>query len=112
MSLNATAFGQFTRLSLIVISGLISVSALAGEVIVNRSSESVDAFAVRDQVLKDFEWQESLRRQQQIQILQALPLGCITVMKPYRYFTCGEHHYRPYHYQQRELYIEVDRPSQ
>ncbi|MGE6436514.1 hypothetical protein [Shewanella baltica] len=112
MSLNATAVGQFTRLSLIVISGLISVSALAGEVIVNRSSEPVDAFAVRDQVLKDFEWQESLRRQQQIQILQALPLGCITVMKPYRYFTCGEHHYRPYHYQQRELYIEVDRPSQ
>lgn len=112
MSLNATAVGQFTRLSLIVISGLISVSALAGEVIVNRSSESVDAFAVRDQVLKDFEWQESLRRQQQIQILQALPLGCIIVMKPYRYFTCGEHHYRPYHYQQRELYIEVDRPSQ
>ncbi|MDR9764633.1 hypothetical protein RJP56_01005 [Shewanella baltica] len=112
MSLNATAVGQFTRLSLIVISGLISVSALAGEVIVNRSSESVDAFVVRDQVLKDFEWQESLRRQQQIQILQALPLGCITVMKPYRYFTCGEHNYRPYHYQQRELYIEVDRPSQ
>ena len=37
MSLNATAVGQFTRLSLIVISGLISVSALAGEVIVNRS---------------------------------------------------------------------------
>jgi len=112
MNLNIKTIGQFSRLSLIVISGWISVSAFAGEVIVNRSSEPVDAFAVRDQVLKDFEWQESLRRQQQIQILQALPSGCVTVMKPYRHFTCGEHNYRPYDYQQRELYIEVDRPSQ
>ena len=112
MSLNIKTIGQFLRLSLIVISGWISVSAFAGEVIVNRSSEPFDAFAVRDQVLKDFEWQESLRRQQQIQILQALPSGCVTVMKPYRHFTCGEHNYRPYDYQQRELYIEVDRPSQ
>lgn len=106
MRWNLNAARRVRSLFLIVISGLISTTVVAGEVIVNRSSEPVDAFAVRDQVLKDFEWQESIRRQQQIQILQALPLGCITVIRPYRYFSCGEHHYRPYNYQQRELYID------
>ncbi|GIU10438.1 hypothetical protein [Shewanella glacialipiscicola] len=112
MRWNLNAARRVRSLFLIVISGLISTTVVAGEVIVNRSSEPVDAFAVRDQVLKDFEWQESIRRQQQIQILQALPLGCITVIRPYRYFSCGEHHYRPYNYQQRELYIEIDPPQQ
>ncbi|MGL4711001.1 MAG: hypothetical protein ACRCWP_00125 [Shewanella sp.] len=112
MRLTVNAATQSLRLSFLVIAAFLSASAAAGEIIMSRSSEPVDVFAVRDKVLKDFEWQESLRRQQQIQILQTLPLGCITVMQPYRHFSCGEHNYRPYNYQQRELYIEVDRPSQ
>ncbi len=95
-----------------ILSALITLPVLAGQVGVTRSDEPFDAFAVRDQVLKDYEWQESLRRQEQIQILQALPLGCIAQVKPYPYFTCGQNNYRPYRYQQQDVYIKVDPPAQ
>ncbi|MDH0450105.1 hypothetical protein [Shewanella sp. GD04112] len=95
-----------------ILSALLALPAFAGQVVVTRSDEPFDAFAVRDQVLKDYEWQESLRRQEQIQILQALPLGCIAQVKPYPYFTCGQDNYRPYRYQQQDVYIKVDPPGQ
>lgn len=98
--------------ALICVVTIFSLPAAAGEVVVTRSSEAYDAFAVRDQVAKDFEWQESLRQQQQIQILQALPLGCVPAMKPFRYFTCGGQYYRPYQYQQQEWYVGIDAPEQ
>lgn len=107
MNLIANIVQRYVLLSLIT---LFVMPVMAGQVVVTRSSEPFDAFAVRDQVLKDFEWQESLRRQEQIQILQALPIGCVLMTKPYRHFSCGESAYRPYHYQQRELYIKVDPP--
>ncbi|MCL1051574.1 hypothetical protein L2755_18340 [Shewanella abyssi] len=84
--------------------------AVAGQVVVRKSSEPFDAFAVRDQVLADHEWQEMLRFQQQIQILQALPVGCLPIATPYRYFTCRGQFYRPYEYQNKQLYIEIDQP--
>lgn len=95
-----------------ILCAIIVLPALAGQVVVTRSNEHFDAFAVRDQVLKDYEWQESLRRQEQIQILQALPLGCIVQMQPYRYFRCGQDNYRPYRYQQQDVFIKVDPPGQ
>ncbi|AVV85284.1 hypothetical protein [Shewanella putrefaciens] len=110
MNLIANTVRRSGLLSLIAINILLAMPVVAGEVAVTRSSEPFDAFAVRDQVLKDFEWQESLRRQEQIQILQALPIGCVLMTKPYRHFSCGESTYRPYQYQQRELYIKVDPP--
>lgn len=109
MSLMINILQRYILLSIIT---LFVMPVMAGQVIVTRSSEPFDAFAVRDQVLKDFEWQESLRRQEQIQILQALPIGCVVVIKPYRHFSCGESAYRPYQYQQRELYIKVDPPKE
>jgi len=51
-----------------ILCAILVLPALAGQVVVTRSNEHFDAFAVRDQVLKDYEWQESLRRQEQIQI--------------------------------------------
>jgi len=87
---------------------VISGKALAGEVVVTRSSVPFDAFAVRDAMLKDHEWQALIKHQQQWQILQALPIGCIVVLTPYRSFVCGSHTYRPYVYQQREVYILID----
>lgn len=107
----ATAFKRSCLLGGILCA-LIGLPALAGQVVVTRSNEHFDAFAVRDQVLKDYEWQESLRRQEQIQILQALPLGCIVQMQPYRYFRCGQDNYRPYRYQQQDVFIKVDPPGQ
>lgn len=108
MNLIANIVQRYVLLSLIT---LFVMPVMAGQVVVTRSSEPFDAFAVRDQVLKDFEWQESLCRQEQIQILQALPIGCVLMTKPYRHFSCGESTYRPYQYQQRELYIKVDSPK-
>lgn len=88
----------------------------AGQVVVRKSSEPFDAFAVRDQVQRDFEWRESLRLQQQIQILQSLPLGCALFKHPYAYYRCGASFYRPYLYQTdnnlgQQLYIQIDPPS-
>ncbi|MFT5788137.1 MAG: hypothetical protein ACI8SJ_000234 [Shewanella sp.] len=88
-----------------------SLPAAAGQVVVRKSSEPFDAFAVRDQVLADHEWQEALRFQQQIQILQVLPIGCLPVAIPYRYFTCRGQFYRSYEYQNKQLYIEIDQPQ-
>lgn len=88
-----------------------SFSAVSGQVVVRKSSEPFDAFAVRDQVLLEHDWQQALRFQRQIQILQALPIGCLPIAVPYRYFTCGSQFYRPYSYQDKQLYIEIDKPS-
>ncbi|MCA1897507.1 MAG: hypothetical protein LDL46_11000, partial [Shewanella putrefaciens] len=63
MNLIANIVQRYVLLSLIT---LFVMPVMAGQVVVTRSSEPFDAFAVRDQVLKDFEWQESLRRQEQI----------------------------------------------
>jgi|GEM_PF-1350984 len=86
----------------------VSVPTLAGQVVVRKSTEYFDAFAVRDQVLREHEWQEALRMQQQINILQSLPMGCILMAQPYAYYSCGNEFYRPYQYQTKELYIQID----
>ncbi|MCL1141247.1 hypothetical protein [Shewanella gaetbuli] len=100
-------------LSAVLIVGFImSFESIAGQVVVRKSSEPFDAFAVRDQVAKEHEWQEALRMQQQIQILQALPNGCMPVAVPYRYFNCQGLSYRPYQYQNKELFIQIDPPRQ
>ncbi|WP_228768338.1 hypothetical protein [Shewanella sp. TC10] len=83
----------------------------AGKVVVRKASEPFDAFAVRDQVQQEHQWQEMLRMQQQIQILQALPVGCLPIAVPYRYFNCSGNAYRPYPYQGEEVYIQIDNPQ-
>ncbi|MBL4912376.1 hypothetical protein L2719_01070 [Shewanella schlegeliana] len=88
----------------------LSVNASAGQVVVRKSSEPFDAFAVRDEVQRQHEWREALRFQQQLQILQALPLGCIPLASPYHHFSCQGLFYRPYPYQNRELFIQIDPP--
>ena len=85
--------------------------AHAGKIVVRKASEPFDAFAVRDQVQQDHQWQEMLRMQQQIQILQALPVGCLPFAVPYRYFTCSGNVYRPYPYQGKDVYIQIDPPQ-
>ncbi|QYJ83254.1 MULTISPECIES: hypothetical protein [Shewanella] len=99
----------------VLLSLLVSIQLQAGQVVVRKSSEPFDAFAVRDKVQQDFEWRESLRLQQQIQILQSLPLGCVLFKSPYAYYRCGASFYRPYLYQTegldpQQLYIQVDPP--
>lgn len=112
MTLMTNTVRRLGLMLLIASQGVAVMTVCAGEVVVSRSSEPFDAFAVRDRVLKDFEWQESLRHQHQLQILQALPLGCVAVITPYRYFRCGESLYRPYRDRQREVYIRVDPPKE
>ncbi|MCZ4336021.1 hypothetical protein [Shewanella colwelliana] len=107
------------RISLIVLLLFLVCVPLswAGQVVVRKSSEPFDAFAVRDKVLQEHAWQESLRLQQQIQVLQALPIGCVLIQRPYRYYGCGAVFYRPYHYQDTgkkssEVFIQIDPPEQ
>lgn len=104
------------RVLTLCLSLLFATVAHGGQVVVRKSSEPFDAFAVRDRVLKDHEWQEMLRMQQQINILQALPVACVVIERPYRYFNCGNAYYRPYFYQGAdfaadEVYIQIDPPS-
>ena len=103
--------------TLLLCIGLFFVSVVhSGQVVVRKSSEPFDAFAVRDQVLKDHQWQEMLRMQQQIQILQALPIGCVAIPRPYRHFSCGDFYYRPYTNpttgsSDDEVFIQIDPPQ-
>lgn len=90
----------------------VATNAAAGQVVVRKSSEPFDAFAVRDEVQRLHQWQEALRFQQQLQILQALPLGCVPLVRPYRHFSCQGLYYRPYSYQNKELFIQIDPPNQ
>ncbi|MBV7314659.1 hypothetical protein [Shewanella sp. NIFS-20-20] len=94
---------------------------MAGTVIVRDSREPFDAFAVRDAFKEQKAWQQTLANEQQIRILQALPVSCILVPSPRpeprhqghggRDYQCGQHYYRPFQYQGRELYIGISPPS-
>ncbi len=86
-------------------------NAEAGQVVVRDASEPFDAFAVRDELLRQHEWQELLRSQQQLEILRSLPAICVPYMRPYRYFSCDGHFYRPYLYRQQQLYIGIPKPG-
>ncbi|MGS0680934.1 hypothetical protein ACVBIL_07240 [Shewanella sp. 125m-7] len=91
---------------------MLATNASAGQVVVRKSSEPFDAFAVRDEVQRLHEWREVLRYQQQIQILQSLPFACVPFTVPYRYFSCQGLFYRPYSYQNQPLFIQIDPPKQ
>ncbi|GIU51422.1 hypothetical protein [Shewanella sp. KT0246] len=102
-------------ITIISMSGLLWIlsaeTAQAGKVVVRKASEPFDAFAIRDQVQQEHQWQEMLRMQQQIQILQALPVGCLPIAVPYHYFNCSGNAYRPYPYQGKEVFIQIDQPK-
>jgi hypothetical protein len=97
-------------INLLMGSLLLSATSHAGTVVVRQSSTPFDAFAVRDLVLQQHQWQELLRQQQQITILQSLPIGCLAVTSPFDYFSCGHQFYRPYEYQDRQIFIQIDPP--
>lgn len=86
--------------------------AIAGPVVVRKSSDEVeiDAFAIRDQLLKQHEWQQQVRLQQQLTILSLLPNNCRAILWPYKYFACGDLFYRPYRYQQQDVFIKIPEP--
>lgn len=98
-------------LSLVSLFCLLSTTVFAGQVVVRKSSEPFDAFAVRDEVKRKHQWREALRYQQQIQILQSLPIGCLVVTTPYRHFACQGLYYRPYDYHEQQVYIQIDPPN-
>lgn len=98
-------------LSLVFV-GLCMPNAYAGTVVVRKSSEPFDAFALRDELAKQHQWQESLRHEQQLTILRSLPLGCLVIETPFEYYTCAGLAYRQYQYQDEALYIEIPVPSE
>ncbi|WP_372871443.1 hypothetical protein [Shewanella sp.] len=89
----------------------LAIPALAGQVVVRSSDEPFDAFAVRNELARQHEWQEALRAEQQLKILERLPIGCILRPTPYRHFHCDGLFYRPYQWRDKELYISVPNPE-
>lgn len=61
---------------------LLSLPALAGQVIVNQGMSTADTFALRDQLAREHEWQEWLRFQQAVKWLEVLPVNCDLVGAP------------------------------
>ncbi|WP_338591785.1 hypothetical protein VXM60_03925 [Shewanella khirikhana] len=90
----------------------LTLPAHAGQVVVRNSDEPFDAFAVRDELARQHDWQEAIRAQQQLQILERLPVGCLLLPTPYRHFRCDGLFYRPYPWHDKELYISVPNPQQ
>ncbi|MDO6687709.1 MULTISPECIES: hypothetical protein [unclassified Agarivorans] len=88
-----------------------SFGASAGPIIVQKSSDpnKVDAFELKKELLEQHLWQEQLRTEAQLQWLRELPVGC--VFSANGDYQCGLNWYRPYRYQQQQLYIEVPSPQ-
>ncbi|MFM5714900.1 hypothetical protein BJP24_13120 [Aeromonas allosaccharophila] len=91
---------------IIVLFGLLSLPAMAGQVIVNKGMSVADTFALRDQLAREHEWQEWLRFQQAIKWLEVLPVNCELMSQPGGDYRCGGDYYRPYQKDGREIYIQ------
>ena len=92
---------------IIVVSGLLSLPAMAGQVIVNQGLSIGDTFALRDQLAREHQWQEWLRYQQAIKWLEVLPVNC-ELMSEGGGYRCGGDYYRPYRQDGRDIYIQGD----
>ncbi len=86
----------------------------AGQVTVRKSSEPapVDPWALKRELVKQYQWEEQLRRQNALNWLYQLPPGCLMLPEPMNYYHCGSQYYRPYQHQGQQMYIEVDKPAQ
>ena len=91
---------------------LLSLPALAGQVIVNQGMSTADTFALRDQLAREHEWQEWLRFQQAVKWLEVLPVNCGLVGGAGQEYRCGDNYYRPYRQNGRDIYIQGDPPGQ
>ena len=91
---------------MMVLCGLLSLPAIAGQVIVNQGLSVADTFALRDQLAREHEWQEWLRCQQAIKWLAVLPVNCELLSQPGGGYRCGGEYYRPYPKDGREIYIQ------
>jgi hypothetical protein len=89
----------------------INTYVLAGTVVVRKSTEPFDAFALRDELAKQHEWQQALAQQQQLNIIRSLPVGCLTLVAPYPYYACDARFYRPYLHSGEALYIQIPNPN-
>ncbi|QUN06568.1 hypothetical protein KDN34_03675 [Shewanella yunxiaonensis] len=83
----------------------------AGQVIVKSDVSPEEIFAIRDELKQQHEWQEFLRNQQQIQLIQTLPLGCRSFHTPYVHYRCNGFSYRAYQFRGRQGYIGVPTPT-
>ncbi|MFB2862391.1 hypothetical protein [Aeromonas sp. MdU4] len=97
------------RCWILLLWGLLSLPVSAGQVIVSKGGSGIDAFALRDQLAREHEWQEWLRFQQAIKWLEVLPVNCELVSQKEGGYRCGSDYYRPYQQQDgREIYIQGD----
>ncbi|MGY5450703.1 hypothetical protein ACVFI8_07115 [Agarivorans sp. MS3-6] len=83
----------------------------AGPVIVQKSSDpnKIDIFELKKELLQQIQWQEQVRADAHLQWIRQLPVGCIVARNGD--YQCGLNWYRPYRYQQQQLYIELSEPK-
>jgi hypothetical protein len=90
---------------------IMNAQVFAGTVVVRKSTEPFDAFALRDELAKQHEWQQALAQQAQLNIIRSLPVGCLTLITPYPYYSCDARFYRPYLHSGEALYIQIPNPD-
>ncbi|WP_240778754.1 hypothetical protein [Shewanella sp. SNU WT4] len=117
------AFMVLAVIVLVAMAALASSTAYAGKVVVHDATEPFDAFAVRNALREEKQWQQTLAFERQLKILQDLPINCVLVAprrpeprasshnSANRDYQCGQQFYRPYQYQGKELYIGIPAPE-
>ena len=100
------------KVTILLFSLLWGFPLFAGKITITSSSPKVskiDPFELKRNLVKDYQWQEELRRQKNLNWLDSLPLGCLHLQDP-GYFLCNNRYYRSYQYKEHRLYIEI-RPN-
>ncbi|PJG58342.1 hypothetical protein [Aeromonas cavernicola] len=90
----------------LLIALLLATLAHAGPVIISKGDSSINAFALRDQLAREHEWQEWLRLQQALKWLEVLPVNCELTSQQDHSYRCGGQYYRPYRQAGKEIYIQ------
>ncbi|MGB6187406.1 hypothetical protein [Aeromonas molluscorum] len=87
---------------------LCSLPLWAGQIIITKGDQKIDAFALRDQLAREHEWQEWLRYQEALKWLEVLPVNCELSRQHGGAYRCGDDYYRAYRQNGRDLYIKGD----
>ncbi|GGA80315.1 hypothetical protein GCM10011369_22830 [Neiella marina] len=101
------------RCLLIMLGLLFCTAAIAGKIVVRKSSDpEFDVWALKQELIEQNAWNEALRQQQILNWVYSMPPGCLLYRRPYQYYACNNQYWRPYSHQGQQLYIQIDPPQQ
>ncbi|MCM2678736.1 hypothetical protein [Echinimonas agarilytica] len=100
------------RITMFIILMIVTAPTVAGKVVVRKSSDpEFDPWALKKELIQHNAWQESMRQQHILNWVYSLPAGCYLYASPYRYYGCGGQYWRPYEYQNKQIFVEIDAPA-